>query len=313
MDARLYLQPPRPAGVILAAPTVAFNVFNNDSVLILDLSNSEQSLPGAVQCGAGAMPEAIIKAQQKAMDEATPDDASTCLLLYESEERGVSAAEALLAEAIPTCRRVYCTSREAFAKEYGFLFVPFDDLGSYPSEIVAGQLYLGSARQANTRSIGDLGITHVVSIIERKLPPPVGCEHLHCNIPDADDADLAKVLREALPFIEGALAGRGKVLVHCEAGASRSVSVVCAHLMRASGGALKLADALDRVKALRPCAQPNTGFLTQLAHFDVVQVPSGAPNSGAHARLAEGCADHEEAGSNRKCARHEPIRETDRR
>ena len=53
--------------------------------------------------------------------------------------------------------------------------------------------------------------------------------------------------------------------------ASRSVSVVCAHLMRASGGTLALADALDAVRAQRPCAQPNAGFLAQLEEVDVME------------------------------------------
>lgn len=279
MDPRLYLQPRRPAGVVLASTSLAFNVFINDSVLIIDLSAGDVSLPGAVRCDASAtMPKAITMAQQVAMEEVTPDDKSTCLLLHASEQQAVEAAQALLTHGYPPCRRVYCVSRDALAKTHGFLFVPFGELGSYPNEIIPGQLYLGSAHQANDRSIAELGITHVVRVVERKLAP-AGCRQLLCNIPDADDADLSPVLREALPFIESALGKEdgGKVLVHCEKGASRSVSVVCAYLMRESRGALTLADALDRVKTLRPCAQPNGGFLRQLSAFDPNSVPSPGP------------------------------------
>ena len=41
--------------------------------------------------------------------------------------------------------------------------------------------------------------------------------------------------------------------------------------MRASGGTLALADALDAVRAQRPCAQPNAGFLAQLEEVDVME------------------------------------------
>merc|ERR1711998_124961 len=97
----------------------------------------------------------------------------------------------------------------------------------------------------------------------------MGCEHLLCQIPDADDAELSPVFSQTQPFIEKALSTGGRVLVHCERGASRSVSVVCAHLMCASDGQLPLADALDRVKLQRPCAQPNCGFLKQLQDLEM--------------------------------------------
>mmetsp|Transcript_823 Transcript_823/g.2675 ORF Transcript_823/g.2675 Transcript_823/m.2675 type:complete len:122 (-) Transcript_823:11-376(-) len=45
-------------------------------------------------------------------------------------------------------------------------------------------------------------------------------------------ADLTPVMRVALPFLAAALRSGGRVLVHCDRGASRSASVVIAHLMQ---------------------------------------------------------------------------------
>lgn len=55
------------------------------------------------------------------------------------------------------------------------------------------------------------------------------------------------------------------MLVHCYAGQSRSAALVIAHLMAAQG--LGLMDAWALTRAARPCAQPNSGFLRQLALY----------------------------------------------
>lgn len=101
-----------------------------------------------------------------------------------------------------------------------------------------------------------------------------------CQIPDADDVNLLVLptLREALPFIEKALCDGSRILVRCERGASRSASVVtrlCSPdaVMRASGGELTRVEALDRLKAQRPCVQPNSGFLRQLSAPGMLTTP----------------------------------------
>lgn len=275
-DARLFCSLPPPTGVHAVGPHEAFNRFIHDSILVLDASSEAGSaLPASAWCDAALPPTAAAAAaRQHIMDEMTPDNARTALLLHDDVDgdddgRGAQVARWLLAE---HCSRVYTVRRSALVETHGFLFVSdWASLPSYPNEIVPGKLYLGSASCANERAIADLRITHVVSVVERRFVAPAG-EQLLCQIPDEDSADLTPVLRQALPFIDGALAGGGRVLVHCERGASRSVSVVCAHLMRASGGTLALADALDAVRAQRPCAQPNAGFLAQLEEVDVMLV-----------------------------------------
>lgn len=56
------------------------------------------------------------------------------------------------------------------------------------------------------------------------------------------------------------------MLVHCFAGKSRSTSVVLAWLLQDQG--MRLQDALALVQARRAGAQPNSGFLAQLASFE---------------------------------------------
>ena len=52
-----------------------------------------------------------------------------------------------------------------------------------------------------------------------------GAEHLLVDVPDVATSNLLQHLPRAVAFISGALASRGRVLVHCYEGVSRSVTV----------------------------------------------------------------------------------------
>ncbi|XP_039984467.1 dual specificity protein phosphatase 22-B-like isoform X2 [Xiphias gladius] len=72
--------------------------------------------------------------------------------------------------------------------------------------------------------------------------------------------------RDSIMFIhESRLKGEG-CLVHCVAGVSRSVTLVVAYIMTVTGcGWVR---SLAAVRAARPCAGPNLGFLRQLEEFE---------------------------------------------
>eukprot|EP01067_Filipodium_phascolosomae_P007161 Filipodium_phascolosomae@DN5663_c0_g1_i1.p1 len=72
-------------------------------------------------------------------------------------------------------------------------------------------------------------------------------------------------LGEALHFMHTAINGGGRVLVHCFAGRSRSVSIIVAYLILSKRMTLK--QAFETVLAVRPEALPNSGFLLQLSEF----------------------------------------------
>lgn len=64
----------------------------------------------------------------------------------------------------------------------------------------------------------------------------------------------------------------GVVLVHCNAGVSRSSSIVIGYLMFREG--LSFSDAYDQVKLARPSIRPNPGFYQQLERYQ----PKGSRN-----------------------------------
>ena len=74
-----------------------------------------------------------------------------------------------------------------------------------------------------------------------------------------------KVTKFIYPLDEGRRNGNG-VLVHCQAGISRSATVVIAFLMKHEG--LTLNDAYKLVKEKRPVISPNINFMGCLVKFE---------------------------------------------
>jgi hypothetical protein len=136
---------------------------------------------------------------------------------------------------------------------------------------VADGLFMGSIAAArNLKGLRKAGITHILN-----CSPAVPCffrdnperAFAYHTVPIFDEAgqDLMGHVPASNEFIaEGRRAGG--VLVHCFAGQSRSAALVVAHLMADEG--MSLGRAWGAVRAARPCAAPNAGFLAQLAAYE---------------------------------------------
>lgn len=104
-----------------------------------------------------------------------------------------------------------------------------------PSRILPN-LYLGSLQQAkNVPLIGVFGINAVLNVCH---DCDTGAAHygpsfsfLHVKMEDDDDFPIGSHLDACVAFITAAHKDGRTVLVHCQAGVSRSASVVLAHLM----------------------------------------------------------------------------------
>ena len=84
------------------------------------------------------------------------------------------------------------------------------------------------------------------------------------EILDVDESDVRKEFDNCFEFIEEARKAGG-VLVHCNAGVSRSATVVIAYLMQNQRKSFP--DAHNYVKERRSCIKPNTGFVSQLQAY----------------------------------------------
>ncbi|KAI8038949.1 dual specificity protein phosphatase 19 [Drosophila gunungcola] len=149
------------------------------------------------------------------------------------------------------------------ARQYGFVVDTKPD--TVPACILSEFLYLGSQDAVTPENILKYKLTHILSVgIPTPLvewPTRVQCKYLPCL--DLPETDLMHyVLPVSLEFIDEARRSQGCVLVHCNAGVSRSASVVIGYLMQRRDMCYE--DAYNLVKSWRPCIQPNAGFMQQL-------------------------------------------------
>ncbi|ERE78063.1 dual specificity protein phosphatase 5-like protein [Cricetulus griseus] len=135
-------------------------------------------------------------------------------------------------------------------------------------------LYLGSAYHASKcEFLANLHITALLNVSRRTSE--ACATHLHYKwipVEDSHTADISSHFQEAIDFIDCVREGGGKVLVHCEAGVSRSPTICMAYLMKTKQFRLK--EAFDYVKQRRSVISPNFGFMGQLLQYESEILPS---------------------------------------
>jgi len=136
---------------------------------------------------------------------------------------------------------------------------------------VLPDLYLGNFKDSQDRELlARHNITHILSIHDKAAPILEEITYLCISAGDHTKQNLIKHFKETIVFIhESRLKGEG-CLVHCVAGVSRSVTLVVAYIMTVTGRGW--VESLAAVRAARPCASPNLGFLRQLEEFEKHEV-----------------------------------------
>lgn len=145
-----------------------------------------------------------------------------------------------------------------------------------PSEIMPF-LFVGSQSHAQSREIMEsFGFTHVLNITST-CPNwfPNTIVYKTINIRDTWNQNITSYFEDAFQFIESAKQSKGKVLVHCVAGISRSPTITIAYLMKTNGWTL--CEALAFVKGKRTIVCPNLDFLVELQSFERQLFPGLGP------------------------------------
>ena len=134
------------------------------------------------------------------------------------------------------------------------------------------RLYLSGDDAATNRALLDSKcISHVINLtsnVENKFEPIITYKQI--LIYDLPNQNIMEHFQSSYEFIENAFRQNEKncVLVHCNAGVSRSATIVIAYLMQK-----KLfryyRDAFEYVKAKRPKICPNYGFVKQLMSLQI--------------------------------------------
>ncbi|CAL1573811.1 unnamed protein product [Knipowitschia caucasica] len=130
-------------------------------------------------------------------------------------------------------------------------------------------LYLGNERDAQDLDLLlRLNIGFVVNITTH-LPlyhQKSGLRYKRLPATDNSKQNLRQYFEEVFEFIEEAYQSGQGVLVHCQAGVSRSATVVIAYLMKHT--LMTMTDAYKYVRSRRPVVSPNLNFMGQLLEFE---------------------------------------------
>lgn len=271
---------PTRASIVELSPREAFNAFNNDAI-------ERDSLGAgffAVDSGEGtAMLGCVVfrdeelqmewnedyavweydplsfadqevaesgKQERARKEEVTADSFSTAVLFHGGETDGVVGAMTKVG-----VQRVFAVRKSDFLQHY-----PWWSLAGkvnaldwkLPTQVDDQVFWSGRSTVEDPACLKQLDITSVVSLATSGNNL-AGVEHHRAVCIDDDAGSLAVFLAE-LPAVEAFIAERlqagGRVLVHCDAGRSRSACVILAHIIRSH--AVSCDEAVEKMKRMRP-------------------------------------------------------------
>ena len=104
--------------------------------------------------------------------------------------------------------------------------------------LVYPNIYIGNySTSTNLELLTGLGITHIITVLPTFNPPfPDKFTYLHIPAYDDESQNIIPAFEKTNAFIENALAGKGKILLHCMVGRSRSVCIFIAFLIHVLQG-----------------------------------------------------------------------------
>lgn len=142
------------------------------------------------------------------------------------------------------------------------------DIESYPPSRVLPFLYVGNARDAgDTSLLRGLGVSKVLNVtLQAAGPEPQGIAYRQLPASDSGQQNIKQYFEEAFSFIEEARKTNCAVLVHCQAGVSRSPTIAIAYIMKHRG--LSMIEAYKLVKSARSIISPNLNFMGQLLELE---------------------------------------------
>ncbi|KAF7287721.1 dual specificity protein phosphatase 10-like isoform X2 [Rhynchophorus ferrugineus] len=143
------------------------------------------------------------------------------------------------------------------------------DVDSYPASKVLPFLYLGNSKDAADLScLQGLGTTCVLNVTSQLPGYHEECGITYKQIPATDSGhqNLKQYFEEAFEFIEQARKNGLRVLIHCQAGVSRSATIAIAYIMKYKH--MSMVEAYKKVKEARPIISPNLNFMGQLLELE---------------------------------------------
>ncbi|TMW67193.1 hypothetical protein Poli38472_012309 [Pythium oligandrum] len=128
----------------------------------------------------------------------------------------------------------------------------------------------GEANASNHEELVTKGVTHICNCAAHQVENRFEGEFFYITLQlrDALDEDLMPFFQTVTGFLKRVELLRGRALIHCVSGISRSAALLIAYLM--IDKRLVLRDAYNHVKAIRRFVQPNQAFRLQLAKYELM-------------------------------------------
>ncbi|XP_011614611.1 dual specificity protein phosphatase 12 [Takifugu rubripes] len=135
-------------------------------------------------------------------------------------------------------------------------------------------LYIGTVADLNdSQALTDAAVTHVLSVDSVDptplLPPSAKICNKWINVLDVETSDLLSYMDICFLFLREAVDMGGAALVHCQAGRSRSATIVTAYLMKKYQ--LSFPEAYHRLMVVKKDVAVNRGFEEQLCLYEAMQ------------------------------------------
>lgn len=135
-------------------------------------------------------------------------------------------------------------------------------------DLVLENLYISSIQEAENKELLEKHkITHILSCCH--MEPKKDFVHKILPIYDLETEDISKYFEESVDFINKGLE-KGAVLVHCQAGVSRSATILIYYLIKQEK--LNLKESYLFLKSKRDIISPNEGFKRQLIKFQPKEI-----------------------------------------
>lgn len=128
---------------------------------------------------------------------------------------------------------------------------------------VIDMLFIGSARSAENDSLSFHNFDAIINTSSEINVPETVKKFIKINIDDSNKVFVCDNFNEINSFINA----NKKVLIHCAAGISRSVTFVIAYLICMHK--FSLVEAIKYLKSKRSIILPNDGFLVQLILYEI--------------------------------------------
>lgn len=140
----------------------------------------------------------------------------------------------------------------------------------YPSKIT-NEIYQGNLESAKDKDyLISIGITHILILGDLGIFHKNAFTYKKIIVNDTLDENIYDYFQSAYEFIEECIYNKGKVLIHCAAGISRSSAFTLCYLIKKDKLSYKNAMAILIEK--RPCSNPNKNFRKQLKKWEKVNL-----------------------------------------